>query len=194
MNTRTKLLTTIAAVAISAAGAHGQEIQANSNAQGTGFNAGYNNGDLILAFMNPGDSNQNGNVLFDLGSASSFTGLAAGIYSIAGFNGSATTGQPAVGFGSAELTANETVPSANTYWAIMGSNTSNRQLWLTGSTTQHQQSASTQLTIANEINGIGFAGECGANAAAGLIAARQPVTTCFPPGLFKTLLLELSRS
>ena len=84
--------------------------------------AGYADGDLVLAFMNAADATPNGNVLFDLGSASSFTGLAAGTYSVAGFNGSATAGQPTPGFGtSTVLSANESVPSANTFWAVMGS-------------------------------------------------------------------------
>jgi len=168
MNIRNTLLTALAAVALTATGAHAQEILANSSGVGqNGFNAStpYSDGDLILAFMSAADVGVNGNVLFDLGSASSFTGLAAGTYSVAGFNGSATAGQGALGFGTADLTASETVPSANVLWSVMGSETnSTKQLWLTSSTnSQPRQSASTQSTTAGIINGIGFAGVGGAN-------------------------------
>jgi len=156
MNIRNKLLTTLAAVALTAVGAHGQEILATSSGGNTGFNAGYNDGDLVLSFFSSADSGHNGNVLFDLGTASSFTNLAAGTYSVAGFNGSATAGQPSLGFGTAELTPNETVPSANTFWTVMGSNTTNNQLWLTNTAAVTQQSASTQSTAANIIQSIGF--------------------------------------
>ena len=160
MNIRNTLVTGLAAVALTAASARSSEILANSG----GFNAGYSDGDLVLAFMNNGDSSANGNVLFDLGSASSFTGLAAGTYSVAGFNGSSTAGQSAVGFGSSEINANETVPSSATFWSVMGSiDTGTPKLWLTSTTTQPQQSASTQQTVADNIYGIGNAGVGGVN-------------------------------
>jgi len=159
MNIRNTLLTTLAAVALTA-GARGQEILAHTDGPGlNGFNtaAGYADGDLVLGFMSAGDSAANGNVLFDLGSASSFTGLAAGTYSVAGFNGSATAGQGALGFGNTTLTANESVPSASTDWSVMGSLTSSsKQLWLSASTTQLQQSASVQGTTASRIQSVGF--------------------------------------
>jgi len=161
MKLRNSILTALTAIALTATGARAQEILANSG----GFNAGYTNGDLVLAFYSAGDSSVNGNVLFDLGSSSSFTGLAAGTYSVAGFNGSATSGQATPGFGTAVLSANETVPSASTYWTVMGSLTSSaKQLWLTSVTTQQQASASTQSATANIINSIGNAGIGGKNA------------------------------
>src|SRR5271165_6676141 len=115
MNLRNSLLTTLGAVAMTAAGARGQEILTNPG----GFNAGYNNGDLVLAVYSASDASQgsppnsNGDVLFDLGSSSSFTGLAAGTYSVDGFNGSATPGQPTPGFGNLEVNGNLTVPNNN---------------------------------------------------------------------------------
>ena len=154
MNIRNTLITTLAAFAITAAGSYGQEILTKSDAGGAGFasTAGYANGDLVLAFMNTADSSANGNVLFDLGSASSFTGLAAGTYSVAGFNGSATAGQPSPGFGSAVLSANETVPSNNTYWAVFGSlPATTHQLWLTGQSAQTSQSFGTQGTTGSNV-------------------------------------------
>jgi hypothetical protein len=160
MKIRNVLLTALSAVALTTVGAQAQQILADSG----GFNAGYNDGDLVLSFFSSGDSAKNGNVLFDLGSASSFTGLAAGTYSVAGFNGSATSGQAPLGFGTADLTPNETVPSASTFWTVMGSNTSNNHLWLTNTATVSQQSASTQSTTAGIIQTIGFSGQSGANA------------------------------
>lgn len=163
MTIRNRLLTTLAAVALTAAGARGQEILANPG----GYNAGYNDGDLVLSFFSAGDGAKNGNVLFDLGSAGSFTGLAPGTYSVAGFNGSSTAGQGTPGFGNTELTANETVPSSTTFWTVMGSNTTTNQLWLTSaSSTQPQQSASTQSTTAGIIQGIGYAGLANADGSA----------------------------
>ena len=162
MSIRNTLLTALAAVALTS-GVRGQEILTNSDGPGaSGFNTatGYSDGDLVLAFMSSGDkAAHQGNVLFDLGRASSFTGLVANtIYQVDGFNGSATSGQPTPGFGTADLTANETVPSSATDWSVMGSLTSSsKQLWLSASTTQLQQSASTQGTTAGRIQSIGFA-------------------------------------
>jgi len=158
MNIRNTLLTTLAAVAMTAGVSRGAEILANSNAGGNGFNAGYSDGDLVLSFFSAGDSAKNGNVLFDLGASSSFTGLAAGTYSVAGFNGSATAGQGAVGFGNAVLTPNETVPSSSTFWTVMGSNSVSNKLWLTNTAAVSQQSSSTQSTVANIVYNIGNAG------------------------------------
>ncbi len=157
MNIRNTLFTALAAVALTAAGVRGQEILANTSGSGPGFLAGYNDDDLILAFMSAGDSAHHGNVLFDLGTASSFTGLAAGTYSVDGFNGSTTAGQPTPGFGTAVLTPNETVPSATTLWTVMGSDTTTNQLWLSALTTQMQQSSSTQQVTAGFIQSIGYA-------------------------------------
>lgn len=176
MNLRNTLITGLAAVAMTTAGTYGQEILAKTGGTSatSGFNApspAYADGDLVLAFFSSADNSQlsgansNGDVLFDLGSSSSFTGLAAGTYSVDGFNGSATSGQPTAGFGSSEINANLTVPASSTYWSVMGSLTnSSKELWLTGTGTQAQQSSSTQSTVANDIKAIGNAGIGGVNA------------------------------
>jgi hypothetical protein len=169
MKLRNTLLLGIAAAALTV-GAHAQQILTYSSAAGPGFNTQYNDGDLVLAFFSASDAssgsppNSNGDVLFNIGAASSYTGLAPGVYSVAGFNGSATSGQPALGSGSSEITTNLTVPSANTFWTVMGSNTTSQQLWLTGATAQVQQSTGTQTTIANHISSIGSAGAGAPNA------------------------------
>jgi hypothetical protein len=162
MKLRNTLITGFAALAIAAVGVRAQEIDTYSNSNGTGFNAnGYNDDDLVLAFYSASDVSQSsgvnstGDLEFDLGNVSSFTGLAAGTYSVAGFNGSTTSGQPAVGFGSADLTASLSVPSTSTYWTVMGSDTNTNELWLTGTTTQVRQSSSAQGTIAGRISAVG---------------------------------------
>jgi hypothetical protein len=172
-----QILQLAAALAITSLGAYGQEITTITGANpatgtsGPGFNAGYSDGDLILAFASAADLSQTsgvnsqGDLLFNLGLASSFTNLAAGTYSVAGFNGSAMAGQPAMGSGTSELTGNLTAPSDTTFWSVFGSLTNNsKQLWLAGVTAQRQQSASTQSTLADIISSIGFAGAAAPNA------------------------------
>ncbi len=166
MKLRNTLVSGLAALALATVSAHAQQILTYSGAF-SGDN--YNDGDLVLSFFSASDTsgsttNTQGDVLFQLGSVSSFTGLAAGTYSVAGFNGSATSGQPTLGYGSSEINANLTVPNANTFWTVMGSQASNNELWITGSTAQVRQSASTQNTLAGIINSIGSAGANNANA------------------------------
>ena len=104
--------------AFAAAGGRAEEIEGNS---GPGFLAGYSDGDLVLTFFSTADAaqtsgvNSYGDVLFDLGPAAGFTGLAPGTYSVAGFDGSATSGQGPLGWGSSALNLSITVPSSSTY-------------------------------------------------------------------------------
>jgi hypothetical protein len=162
MNIRNTFLSGFAALAL-AAGANAQEIDTLSGSGGPGFNQGYSDDQLILGFFSASDAsnssgiNSQGDLLFNLGNASSFTGLAAGTYSVAAFNGSATAGQPALGSGTSDLTSNLTVPSNNTFWTVMGSDETSEQLWLTGAATQTRLSVSGQTTIANDIALIGSA-------------------------------------
>jgi hypothetical protein len=161
MKLRNTLITGFAALALAAVGARAQEIDTYTNPGFAGGN--YSDDDLVLSFFSatdatqPSGANSQGDVGFNLGSASSFTGLAPGVYSVAGFNGSATAGQPTLGYGSAEINSTLTVPSSTTFWTVMGSDTTSNQLWLTGVTAQAQQTASTQETIAGRINTIGSA-------------------------------------
>jgi hypothetical protein len=169
MKLRNSLLSGFAALALASVGAHAQEIDTYSGSSGPGFNEGYNDGDLVLSFYSASDTSNGGpgDLLFNLGSASSFTGLAAGTYSVAGFNGSSTSGQPAVGFGSTELTSypagSLTAPSSSSFWTVMGSNQTSNELWLTGTTAQARASSSTQSTLAGIIGAIGSAGANNAN-------------------------------
>lgn len=160
MKLRNTLISSLAALAMAAVGAHAQEIDTYAAANGApaGFGQGYNDDDLVLAFYNASDSTVNGDVLFNLGTVSSFTGLAAGTYSVAGFNGSTTSGQPSVGFGSSELSANSMTAGTSSYWTVYGSDTTSNELWLTGTTAQHQASSTTQGVTANIISAIGSAG------------------------------------
>jgi hypothetical protein len=162
MKLRNTLLSGLAALAVAAVGARAQEIDTISGGFNGSAGGGYSNGDLVLAFFNPADTstgsgvNSQGDLLFNIGTVSSYTGLVAGeTYSVAGFNGSATSGQPTVGFGNSELNATQSVPNANTNWAVFGASTSNKELWLTGLTAQSGGTSSTQGTVANQINAIG---------------------------------------
>ncbi len=149
-------------------GAYAQEIEGYA---GPGFIEGYNDGDLVLVFFSNSDvsqstgANSQGDLLFNLGPASNFTGLAAGTYSVSGFDGSsAQSMQGALDWGSLDLNSALSVPNASTFWTVMGSNETTNQLWLSGITSQAQISASDQDTIAIRINGIGSAGANNANA------------------------------
>lgn len=166
------LLSGIAATALAVVSARAQEILGY---QGPGFNEGYQNGDLVLAFFSSSDAsnssgvNSQGDLLFNIGSVSSYSGLAAGTYSVAGFNGSTTQvasqsvyGTP--GWGSTDLVNSLTVPSSSTYWTVMGSNAggtittgSANQLWLTATSAAAQQSLGSQSQIAGQIYTIGSA-------------------------------------
>ena len=53
MKLRNALLSGIATAALAAVGAHAQEIDTYP---GPGFNSGYNNGDLVLAFFSSSES------------------------------------------------------------------------------------------------------------------------------------------
>jgi hypothetical protein len=167
MKLRNSLLSGFAALAVAAVGARAQEIDTIAG----GFSGGYGNGDLVLDFFNPADTsagsgvNSQGDLLFNIGAASSYTGLVAGqTYSVAGFNGSSTTGQPAVGYGNTELNATQSVPNANTNWTVFGgSTTSPKDLWLTGVTLQSGGTSSTQGTVAGLINAIGSAAAASPN-------------------------------
>lgn len=153
-------------MALAVGGIRAQEIEGYS---GPGFVEGYSDGDLVLAFFSDSDAsassgaNSHGDLLFNLGPATNFTGLAPGVYSVAAFNGSSAPGQPAIGSGSIALNNSLTVPSNNTYWTVMGSNEITNELWLTGSTAQARQSASVQDTLAGIIGSIGDAGVGSAN-------------------------------
>src|SRR5665213_395866 len=159
----------VAIVALIAVGAGAQEITTSSGSAGPGFNEPFADGDLVLAFFSAADAsapsgvNSQGDLLFDLGPSTNFTGLAPGVYSVAAFNGSATAGQPAIGSGSIDLSDSLTVPSSSTYWAVMGSNQNTRELWLTGVTAQAKQSASVQTTLAGMITTIAAAGASSPN-------------------------------
>lgn len=169
MKTDAALILGLAAVAVLAAvGVHAQEIDTYP---GPGFNSGYHDGDLVLVFFSATDTANNapGDLLFNLGPASSFTGLAGGTYSVAGFNGSNVAGQGHPGFGNADLTGypagSLTVPNSSTFWTVMGGNSNGAnsvgvadQLWLTGTGAQQRLSASSQGTIAYWIDTIGYAG------------------------------------
>jgi hypothetical protein len=169
MRTNAAHLIGLACAVLAAVAAGAQEIDTLSGSAGPGFNEAYNDGDLILVFFSDSDAsgssgiNSHGDLLFDLGPATNFTGLAPGVYSMAAFNGSATSGQPAVGSGSIDLNDSLTVPSSSTYWTVMGSNQTTNELWLTGTTAQAQQSASTQNTLAGIIGTIGSTGSGNAN-------------------------------
>lgn len=174
MKTNVALILRSAAVAaLAAVGVHAQEIDTYS---GPGFNSGYHNGDLVLVFFSASDTANGapGDLLFNLGPASSFTGLATGTYSVAGFNGSTVAGQGHPGFGNADLTGypagSLTVPSSNTFWTVMGGNSIGTisvgvadQLWLTGTAAQQRLSAPSQGTIADRIETIGGAGSATTN-------------------------------
>jgi hypothetical protein len=167
MKLRNTVISGLAALALATVSAHAQQILTYSG----GFSGdNYNDNDLVLSFFSASDTsgssgiNTQGDVLFTLGNVSSFTGLAAGTYSVAGFNGSATSGQPTLGYGSTEINANLAVPNANTFWTVMGSNQTSNEVWITGSTAQTRQSASTQGQLAGNINAIGSAAANNANA------------------------------
>lgn len=157
----------LAVAALAATDARAQEIDGYT---GPGFIEGYNNGDLVLVFFSSSDASQSsganslGDLLFNLGPASNFTGLAPGTYSVAGFNGSTASGQGHPGWGNSDLNASLTVPSSSTFWTVMGGNTNSGQLWLTGTTAQQQLSTPSQDTIADRINSIGSAGSNNSNA------------------------------
>lgn len=166
-----KLASGIAAGALAAIVAHAApEITTYSGSSGTGFAASafgtYNQGDLVLGFYSAGDLANQGDLAFNIGPVSSYTGLAPGVYSVDGFNGSSTiAGQPTLGFGSAELTNGNTVaaPSSSTFWTVAGYGASNT-LYLTGVAAQSQALASTQSTVAGRIAGVGSNGANSANA------------------------------
>jgi hypothetical protein len=160
--------------ALAALGAYGQEIDTYA---GPGFNSEFNDGDLILAFFSSSDTlnGGQGDLLFNLGSANSFAGLAAGTYSVAGFNGSTVTGQGAPGFGNNVLThypsGSLTVPSTSTYWTVMGADSNgassagvSNELWLTATAAPKPLSSSGQQTIAQRVSAIGSAGANDPNA------------------------------
>jgi hypothetical protein len=168
MKIEIRFILAFAAAVLLRVGAHAQEIDGYA---GPGFIEGYNDGDLVLVFFSGSDASQSsggnshGDLLFNLGPASSFTGLAAGTYSVAGFDGSAgETGQGAPDWGSLDLKGSLSVPSSSTLWTVMGSNETTDQLWLSGITSQAQLSASSQDTIAIRINGIGSGAANNANA------------------------------
>jgi len=144
-----------------------QQINAPSGSGSTGFNVGYNDGDLVLAFFSASDTaatsgaNSHGDVLFNLGSVSSFMNLSTGTYAVAGFNGSSTAGQPPVGFGSAEVINNLTAPSSDTFWTVMGSNTTTNQLWLSGVTAL--MPLTNPLTLVTRVSAIGSGAANNAN-------------------------------
>jgi len=143
MNLRNTLLAGCAVAVLAAAGAHAQSLAGNAG----GFNAGYSDDDLVLAFFSASDSNAQGDVLFELGSASQYTGLAAGTYTVTAFSNAS---------GSSEISTNLTVPSTSTFWSVMGSDQTTDQLWLTGQTAQKQLTG--QATIASEVGAVGGAG------------------------------------
>ncbi len=185
------ILEIAAAVVLAAARAHAQEIDTLAGSSGPGFNAGFADGDLVLAFFSNSDASQSsgtnsyGDLLFNLGPASNFTGLAAGTYSVAAFNGSTASGQPSVGSGNTELSTSMTIPSSSTYWTVMGSNQTTDQLWLAGVTAQSPESASVQNTIAERIDAIGYAGSNIPNADGSAFDAAQTTGTYLNTGVWQ---------
>ncbi len=148
MNITKTLVSGFAAVALVAVGVHAQEIDSPSG----GVN-GYSSGDLLLAFYSqtaPAD------LLFDIGTGASYQGLAAGTYNVAGFTGSATAGQPAVGSGNTDYLAAFGSYSASTRWSVSAGNSGTSELYLTSQgATQKANTANIQGGTAGTIDTIG---------------------------------------
>jgi hypothetical protein len=105
-----KTLVTAAAIAL-ALGAGGVRAQTISGPPG-GVNAGEADGDLILGFTNPTTPTAN-DLVYDIGSASSYSGLAPGTYTVSAYQGSADVTSV---LGSSAFT------SGNVVWGIIGGN------------------------------------------------------------------------
>ena len=151
----------LAVASFAAVSLHAQEIDTFFDSGGPGFasHAGYNSGDLMLAFYSAADASGSGqgDLVFDIGHVGAFINATAGTtYSVAGFNGSTSAGQPPVGSGNAELTNGLTVaPGSSTYWTVFGDGAGNT-LYVTGpSTGQMVASGADQSTAADDMDAIG---------------------------------------
>ena len=159
MNIIKKLASGLVAAGLVSIALHAQEIDTVFNGGGPGFAAtgatGYQSGDLVLGFYSAADAGTNGDLAFNIGLESSFTGLAPGVYSVAGFNGSGAAGQPPVGSGNGELISGNTVaPGVNTFWTVFGS-AAGSALFATSPTTQNRELAGGQGTAGAAGEGAG---------------------------------------
>jgi hypothetical protein len=171
MNRIKKLASCLAIVGLAAVGARAQQINTitDGTAATSGFNASsaYTDGQLVLAFYSSSDASggHQGDLLFDIGTESSFTGLASNTYSVAGFNGASSGGQPTVGVGSTELTNGNTVtPGSSTFWTVFGDN-GGTTLYATGpSTGQNSLSPVTQSGVVSDMDALANSGANNGNA------------------------------
>jgi hypothetical protein len=98
---------------------------------------GYTSGDLLLGFYSASATND---LVFDLGQASNFTGLAAGTYNVAAFS-------------SADLTTAALGSSAQ--WAVGGANGDTANIWTTAQVGTKMKATAAQANEVTNIDSVG---------------------------------------